>query len=261
MKKMRFGILGSGFLADIVAGAWAGGLLEEYKLLGIVGRNGETAGALAEKTGTRAFRSLDGLLAEKPDYVVEAASVSAVRDGAEKVLAHGADLIVLSAGAFADAGFYERVRNTAAAHGTRVHIASGAIGGFDVLRTVSLMGKVASGIHTRKGPASLRNTPLFEEHLMTDSRETEVFSGNAKEAIARLPTKVNVAVAAAMATAGPEDTGVSITSVPGFTGDDHRITAEADGVKAVVDVYSSTSAIAGWSVVSLLKNLASPVMF
>ena len=31
--------------------------------------------------------------------------------------------------------------------------------------------------------------------------------------------------------------------------------------KAVVDIYSSTSAIAGWSVVALLQNLASPIMF
>ena len=96
---------------------------------------------------------------------------------------------------------------------------------------------------------------------MTDTEETEVFSGCAKEAIGLFPTKVNVAVAASLATAGPEHTDVSITSVPGFVGDDHRITAQTDGVTAVVDVYSSTSAIAGWSVVALLQNLVSPVMF
>ena len=50
-------------------------------------------------------------------------------------------------------------------------------------------------------------------------------------------------------------------SVPNWVGDDHRITAEIDGVKAVVDIYSRTSAIAGWSVVALLRNLASPVCF
>ena len=42
---------------------------------------------------------------------------------------------------------------------------------------------------------------------------------------------------------------------------DHKITAEIDGVKAVVDIYSSTSAIAGWSVVAVLKNLVSPIVF
>ena len=63
------------------------------------------------------------------------------------------------------------------------------------------------------------------------------------------------------ATTGPEITGVTMHSVPGWVGDDHRITAEIEGVKAVVDICSSTSAIAGWSVVSLLRNLASPVCF
>ena len=37
-------------------------------------------------------------------------------------------------------------------------------------------------------------------------------------------------------------------------------TAEIDGVKALVDIYSRTSAIASWSVVALLRNLASPIM-
>ena len=56
-------------------------------------------------------------------------------------------------------------------------------------------------------------------------------------------------------------TGVTMHSVPGWVGDDHCITAEIEGVKAVVDICSSTSAIAGWSAVSLLRNLASPVCF
>ena len=90
-------------------------------------------------------------------------------------------------------------------------------------RQVSLMGQATAGIETRKGPASLRNTPLFEEHLMTDTEETHVFSGNAREAIGLLPTKVNVAVASSLATVGPENTSVNITSVPGFVGDDHKI--------------------------------------
>ena len=46
-----------------------------------------------------------------------------------------------------------------------------------------------------------------------------------------------------------------------MTGDDHKITAEGDGLKATVDVYSRVSDIAGWSVVALLQNLVSPIMF
>ena len=39
------------------------------------------------------------------------------------------------------------------------------------------------------------------------------------------------------------------------------LVAIIEGVKAVVDISSSTSAIAGWSAVALLRSLASPVCF
>ena len=106
-----------------------------------------------------------------------------------------------------------------------------------------------------------RNTPVWAEHLLTDTEKTTVFTGSAKEAIATFPRRVNVAVATSLATTGPDVTGVTMHSVPNWVGDDHRITAEIDGVKAIVDICSSTSAIAGWSVVALLRNLASPVVF
>ena len=50
-------------------------------------------------------------------------------------------------------------------------------------------------------------------------------------------------------------------SVPGFKGDDHRIEVAGEEVRVVVDIYSKTSAIAGWSVVALLRNLVSPIVF
>ena len=258
---MRLAILGNGFLAGIIVEAVGNGLLPDYELVGILGRSGEKTKALADRAGCATCFSIEELLAQKPDIVAEAASVAAVKDYAEQILSAGASMAVLSIGAFADQSFYERVAQTAKANGTRVHIASGAIGGFDVLRTVSLMDQANVTFETHKGPASLQNTPLFTDNLMTDAEETKVFDGSAKEAIALLPTKVNVAVAASLASVGPEAEHVQITSVPGFVGDDHRITAEIDGVKAVVDIYSSTSAIAGWSVVALLQNLASPIMF
>lgn len=267
MEKKRLGIMGSGFLSSIVVKAWKDGFLEDYEIVGVLGRNEKTTDELAAEAGCPACRNLDALLALKPEYITEAASVQMVKDSAEKILSSGCSLVVLSIGAFADTAFYERVKETGKKHGTRVYIASGAVGGFDVLRTVTLMGeavehqKAVAGIETRKGPKSLMNTPLFEEHLLADREETQVFSGNAKEAIGLLPTKVNVAVASSLATIGPEATTVKITSVPEFIGDDHKITAEIPGVKAVVDIYSSTSAIAGWSMVAVLQNIVSPIVF
>ena len=118
-----------------------------------------------------------------------------------------------------------------------------------------------AGIETHTGARGFRNTPVWAEHLLTDTEKTTVFTGSAKEAIATFPRRVNVAVATSLATTGPDITQVTMHSVPGWTGDDHCITAEIDGVKATVDICSSTSAIAGWSAVALLRNLASPVCF
>ena len=269
-QKKRLAVVGCGKLGNIIADACNMGLLPDYELVGVLGRDRGHAEAMAEKAGCRACGTLEELLALKPDYVAEMASVQMVKAMAEKVLSCGANLVVLSIGAFADEEFYSRIRQTAKEHGTKVHIASGAIGGFDVLRTVTLMGQVeqAAGkagvttvMETHKGPESLQNTPVFDEKLLADREETEVFVGNTKKAISLLPTKVNVSVAASIATAGTEQTEYHIYSVPGMKGDDHKITAESDGITAVVDIYSRTSHIAGWSVVALLQNLASPIMF
>ena len=44
--------------------------------------------------------------------------------------------------AFADADFYAQACATAKAHGGRIYLPHGAVGGFDVLHTVTLMAKV-----------------------------------------------------------------------------------------------------------------------
>ncbi len=260
-RKKRLAIAGCGFLGNILMDAWKNGLLPEYEIVGVLGRNEERATFMAAKAGCPVCKNIQELLEQNPDYVAEMASVQLVREIAKPVLCHGANLVVLSVGAFAEEAFYEEISQVAREQGTHVHIASGAIGGFDVLRTISLMGQIKTEMVTHKGPVSLKNTPVFKESLLESQKEEEVFAGNTQEAIKLLPTKVNVSVAASLATAGTKKTNYSIVSVPDMTGDDHRITAEIEGVKAVVDIYSATSAIAAWSVVALLKNLVSPIMF
>lgn len=261
MRKLTLGILGSGYLGGIIADAWKNGLLPEYELVGISGRNQEKTKELAERMGVCACSSNQELLDLKPDYIAEAASVEAVKEVAKTALSNGTNLAVLSIGAFADANFYQQVSDTAREHGTKVHIASGAVGGFDVLRTISLMGEADFHFKAQKNPKALRGTELFQEKLMSDTKSTEVFSGNASQAIAMLPTKVNVAVAASLASVGPEHTKMTIHSVPDFVGDEHTITSSIEGVKAVIDIYCSSAAIAGWSVVALLQNIVNPIVF
>ena len=265
MKK-TLALVGSGKLAEIVVDALLDGLLPDYQLIGIYSRTKEKRDSLAQKangaqvgTSCASCASLGDLLDLKPKYIVESASPAAMKELALPALKNGSSIVTLSIGAFADQAFYEEVAATAKKHNSRVHLVSGAIGGFDVLRTVSLMGKCEASIATEKAPNSLKGTAVYDEGLQEEKRT--VFTGNAKEAISLFPTKVNVAVAASLASVGPNDIKVNVTSTPGFLGDDHRIEIKSEQVHAVVDVYSKTAEIAGWSVVNTLRNITSPIVF
>ncbi len=100
---------------------------------------------------------------------------------------------------------------------------------------------------------------MYDDALQTERRT--VFSGTATEAIAMFPTKVNVTVAASRASVGPQNMRVRMQSTPGFRGDTQRVEIRNGQVHAVIDVYSATAEIAGWSVVNTLRNLSSPVVF
>ncbi|HIU76673.1 MAG TPA: DUF108 domain-containing protein [Candidatus Pelethocola excrementipullorum] len=261
MEKIKLALIGCGYLNEIVANAVKDGLLPEYELIAVLGRDHERAQAFAERHNCKACANIEELLAMKPEFTAEAASVKAVQDYAEVVLNGGSNFVVLSIGAFADAELYERVKNTAAKNKRRVYIASGAVGGFDVLRTAALMSPITASISSQKNPGSLYYTPLFTEDLLDLKEPKQVFGGTTKEAIAILPTHVNVAVATALASAGPDQTAMNIKAVPGFKGDEYKIEIKGEEVYTDLNIYSRTSAIAGWSVVAVLQNAVGPIVF
>lgn len=251
-------------MAEIVANAVIDGLLPEYDLVGVYSRTAEKAERLAAKMHAHgkacaACTALDDLLALKPDYLVESASPAGMKALTIPTLKNGTSIVTLSIGALADTAFYEEAIATAKAHGTRIYIASGATGGFDVLRTAALMGNASARFFNEKGPRALRWSPVYDESLETEKRV--VFSGTAREAIGVFPTGLNVSVAASLASVGPEKMQVAMQSTPGFVGDTQRVEIKNDEVHAVVDVYSATAAIAGWSAVAVLQNIVSPIVF
>ncbi|NLM00964.1 MAG: DUF108 domain-containing protein [Treponema sp.] len=271
MKKLAF--VGCGKLADIVINALIDGFLPDYALVGVMSRSKKSADAVAEKVARKledgisncaACSTMEELLQLKPDYIVESASPVALTELAIPALSSGASIIALSIGAFADVDFYEKAKKVASENGTKIYLVSGAIGGFDVLRTTSLMSvaenyNCTASFDTEKGPNSLKDSNVYTESLQENKKT--VFKGNAIEAIKLFPTKVNVAVAASLASVGPENMKVSITSIPNFVGDRHHIEIKNDQVKAIIDVYSETAQIAAWSVVNTLQNISSPVVF
>lgn len=86
-------------------------------------------------------------------------------------LKNGSSIVTLSIGAFADEEFYEEVKRTALANNARVHLVSGAIGGFDVMRTAALMGNCTATFDTEKGPNSLKRYSVYDESLQTEKEK------------------------------------------------------------------------------------------
>ena len=260
----RFVIVGCGRLGTIVAEAVAKGLLPEYELVGCFSRTYDKCELLAAKMAEAGIHcqpchTLEELLALRPDYLVEAASPACMRAITLPTLAAGCSIVTLSIGAFADDAFYAEAQQAAREAGQRIYLASGATGGFDVLRTAALMGGATAEFFNEKGPNGLKGTPVYDEALHAEQRV--VFRGTAKEAIAQFPTRVNVTVAASRASVGPEKMQVTMQSSPYFRGDTQRVEIRNPQVRAVVDVYSATPEIAAWSVVAVLQNIVSPIVF
>ena len=257
----KLALIGCGYLSEIVANAVANGILPEYELVGILGRNPKTAEAFASRHHCKMCGTIKELMALKPDFTAEAASVQSIRDYSEVILNNGSNLVVLSIGAFADATLYQKVQETAVKNNRKVYIASGAVGGFDVIQTAALMESANVSFHSRKAPASLVHTPLNKTGLQDITDPQSVFSGTAADAIAILPGHVNVAVATSLASVGPDRMQVNIEAVPGFQGDEYKIEVHGKEVRTDLNIYSRTSQIAGWSVVRILRNAVAPVVF
>ena len=134
-----FAIAGCGHLGKIIAAAYANGLLEGYKLVAAYSLRLEDSEALVKGTDAEAVNAIEDIIAKKPDFIIETASIALLKGFALNALDKGISIIPLSIGAFADSAFRKAALEAAEKSGARIYIPSGAVGGFDVLRTISLI--------------------------------------------------------------------------------------------------------------------------
>ncbi len=92
--------------------------------------------------------------------------------------------------------------------------------------------------------------------------EGEQICGKEKTCVIRV-WKTESYCGSCLASVGPEKLEYHINSVPGMKGDDYIIETEVEeaGVKAVLNIYFRTAEIAGWSIVEVLQNAVSPIVF
>ena len=256
--KHSFAIIGNGYLSQIIIRAYKEGKMSEFDFKGVYKRREEASDVLL---GYPVFYDMDELLNEKPEFVIESASKHAVYEHGAKVLNNGSHLVLLSVGALADADCYAEVEAAALKNDRKVYIAHGAVGGFDVINTIKLMGPMTTHLHAKKDPERVRFSTAYHSGLDNIDEPTQIFKLTTREAYEKLPTHVNIAIATALAGSGIDETIIEMDGYPNFIGDEYMISAKGDGVYANVNIYSATPEIAAWSAVRVLKNAVSPFVF
>lgn len=265
MKKLA--VLGCGAQSQIFCLNATKHLGNDYFVTSVCAKNHEHAVELANRVGGRAAYTVDDMLELAPDIVVEFAGIEAVETYAEEILEAGADLIISSVGALDDEKFRDHLVRVARQYERKIYITSGAIGGMDLMETYAVVGNPKVQIESIKPPESYIGTPYMEGKTVSETEEQLIFDGNVHDAIRGFPRNVNVSVATALAT-DAKDAKVRLISKPGITEVSHRITLSNDIMHSELFFVSQpdpenkkNSKSAAYSVIALLKNLASPLTF
>jgi aspartate dehydrogenase len=213
------------------------------------------------------WHNLADLLRSAPDLVVECAGHQAVDAYGEQVLSAGCDLLLVSVGALADAARYDRLHQAAQRGGRQVLLASGAIGGLDILGAARRAGLEFVQYRARKPPDAWRGTAA-EITLNLDALDEPAvfFSGSARMAALAYPKNANVAATIALAGLGFDGTRVELIADPGVAGNVHEI--EADGMGGRISIRidgraslsnPKTSRVTAYSLASELLKRCAPV--
>ena len=182
---MRIGLLGCGNIGHIIAQHNGG-----FKISAVYDKVFDRAREIASICSSTAYEEFDEFLKAEMDIVVEAASISAVKEYAAAVLSEKKDLVIMSVGALANPEFRDLIEKKAVAAGKKIYIPSGAIFGLDNLKIgkISKIGKLL--LKTTKSPQSLG--------IKADGKR-RIFCGKANECIKAFPKNVNVSVALGLA--------------------------------------------------------------
>ncbi|HIX78852.1 MAG TPA: DUF108 domain-containing protein [Candidatus Corynebacterium faecipullorum] len=237
--------------------------------------------AAHRERGTLGVSLCDDNLAElidAHDIVVECAGVAAAKEHGPAVISRGKDLVLTSVGALANPD----ARQALLSGPGKVHVTSGAIGGFDLWAALAESTAVDTvRIRTTKNAESLIQgwmSGAERAQLENATAPFVLFSGRPSDAIAKFPGNVNVSVALAWATRGRgssddellarslERVSVELVASPNLikTRHDIEVSGSAGTFSLVSEssphpVNPKTSAITALSVAHTLRHALDPL--
>ncbi len=238
----------------------------------MAGRGGASRGKpLADEHGIAYVTTFAGLLAYRPEVVVEAASHEAVRDFGEALLNNGIALIVLSGGALCDDVLRARLEAAAMKSRAMLYVPSGGICGLDALKTMCLAGVDEVSIAVTKPPAAWKGIAYVEQlnvNLENLTAPVTLFDGSAREGVPLFPANVNIAAVLSLAGVGFDRTRLKVVADPALNMNTHYITLRGKTGNVSIKLESvpapdnpKTSWLACYSALAALKYAKSPVRY
>jgi aspartate dehydrogenase len=201
---------------------------------------------------------------KEADIIIEAASHTAVRTFAKKIVSSNKSLMIMSTGAFSDVHLLEELYSTVMKHESHIYFPTGAIAGIDALCSVKHILNFVM-LTTTKNPKSLAGAPFFDfSKTKPESirKRKLLYDGNALEAIKMFPTNINVAVLLSLAGLGTRKTRVRVIADPNTNRNEHKIIARGGFGEILIVVRNvpsphnpKTSYLAALSAIECLRRM------
>lgn len=263
---MRIGIIGDGAIGRYVRDK---ALERDHVVLALLLRPERLQDRKTESNGTPCVSAV----ADLPDdieHMIDCAGHTALQSYGPDILRGGTDLTTVSIGALADPELFQSLEQAAIEGGSRLHLASGAIGALDCLRAARV-GNLQSVTYIGRKPPSSWKGSAAETRLDLDNLTTGAaihFDGSARDAATEYPKNANVAAAVALAGIGFDDTQVKLIADADISENIHevRATGEFGSFSFEIRGHSlldnpSSSALAAMSVVSKLEQESQRIIF
>lgn len=261
---ITIGVIGYGTIGEDIVQAIVQGSQEGVQVASILVRDRskyEGQPAVAELMTEREAE----FFAYDFDIVVESAGHEAIKLYGEKVLEHGADLLVVSVGALADEALQERLMKKAAEKRRKIIVPSAAIGGLDRIAAGSLGPMEEVTLTTRKPPKAWYGTVIEQQVNLAELDEPYcAFEGVARDSARLFPESVNVSAALSLAGVGFDKTRVKVYVDPHITHNTHEIEARGKFGQIRLQIRNTpsernpkTGYIVAMSVLKALRDRAS----
>jgi len=262
----RIAIVGHGAIGRKVVDLLHASAAGRFDLAVLVRPRSRSAQDLAK--GVRQLQDEAELRAFRPELVIEAAGVEAVRAFGEACLAAGCSFLVSSVGALSDDALRERLERHAVEGGAKLIVPSGAVGALDYLRAAGQLPATRIRYVSRKPPSAWRDE-LTAMGVGAALREPRVlFEGNARAAAQRFPKNLNVAATLGLAAGGMARIEVTVIVDPAAAGNTHEILVDGPAGRLAATMVNEpspdnpkTSWIVAFSIAGAVERFFSPIVF